>query len=808
MLTVSKINNAKYYLRQCQSSAQLFDRTQPGEPMGVWLGSAVSRLGLPETVKEKHLRSLLDGKDLYGERLVKEHPNRISGWDLVVAAPKSVSLLWAIAPEKIQVQIEELHLQSVAKAMKWMESQLQSRRAADGTDRQSVVVAIAAFGHCTNQDRQPHLHHHCVVPNVGLGYGFTGAIDSTTLYRYQKAAGALYRAEFASTLAAELGLSIQRTDQSFEIVPFSREQGIYQSLITTLSSRRVAIEQQQPKDSSEAARISKATRSPDKELRSRQEVFNQTRLLAERYGLTQNAIKRLMRPGRKFGWVRTQWNEWKCLREARTNVVRFQSHFSKRDLVCLLAQAAQGRGISANRVLELAEKVISSRYIRSLGQHRGEQRFTTHRIYKQEQSLMRSISNIQNRSPMLVRSRIVDDSIQRYGLSEEQAQCLKHLCQSPNGLKILTGLSGTGKTQVVAALSDSLARGGYQVVTVSPSAQSLSDRISHPQSFLSSLLDTTAQNLTVGQILWRLEKGQFSLSRSSAVVVDDANRMSLTQVSNLTAAVERSGAKLILSGDLHVPQFSGAFQAIARTQKPIELKQLHRQVQERDRAFIREIADGKTMKALKDLLERNQLTLHSSRREAIHTIVQQWAQNAPQDFRNHQIIVDSRLLAHEVNQTAQATLKQHGLLQGTPLSVGSILLYVGDRIQFQQHHRLDGICKGDTATVLKLSKLMRTATVQLDNGARRVISLQPTQNVKLGYAVQSAQLGTRVPAQAYVLTEGVCREQTLAQISQFSSRMHLHSWQTGSSILRELARLMQVERDYQLAVEIEQTRTQ
>ncbi len=808
MLTVSKLNNANYYLRQCQTSTQAFDRTQPGEPTGIWLGSAPPSLGLPEMVKAKHLRLLLDGKDIYGEKLVKDHPNRVAGWDLVFAAPKSVSLFWAIAPEDVQNQIEALHTQAMTKAITWLESQTFSRRGADGSDRQPIKLAIAAFGHSTNQDGQPHLHHHCLVPNIGLGYGFTGAIDSTTLYRYQKAAGALYRAEYAAKLESELGLAIRRTEQSFEIEPFSRAKGIHRSLMDTLSSRRVAIEQQQPKDPSGAAHIAKVTRSTNKDLRSRQEVCEQTRLLASRYGVTQKHIERLIQSGRESGWLRSRWNEWKCLREARTDVVRFQSHFSKRDLVCSLAQAAQGKGINAARILELAETVLASRYVRSLGEHRGEQRFTTHRMYKQEQSLMRSIEKIQSRSPILVRSRIIADSIQHYGLSEEQGQCLKHLCQSPSGLKVLTGLSGSGKTQVVASLSDALIRAGYRVVTVSNFPQSLSDRIQQTRSLLSSLLKEKPQHFTVGQLLWRLEQGQISLSRSSVVVIDDAHRLSLPQMSSLMAAVERSKAKLVLSGDRQVSQFSSAFQAITRSHPSIELKELHRQVQERDRAFIREIADGKTMKALKNLLERNQLTLHSSRREAIHTIVEQWAQNAPQDFRNHQIIVDSRLLAHEVNQTAQATLKRHGLLQGTPLSVGSILLHVGDRIQFQQHHRLDGICKGDTATVLKLSKLMRTAIVQLDNGARRVISLQPTQNVKLGYAVQSTQLGTRVPAQAYVLTEGVCREHTLAQISQFSARMHLHSWQTGSPILRELARSMQVERDYQLAVEIEQTRTQ
>jgi conjugative relaxase-like TrwC/TraI family protein len=804
MLTVSKLNNANYYLRQCQTSTQTFDRTQPGEPTGIWLGSASPLLGLPETVKAKHLRFLLDGKDIYGEKLVKDHPNRVAGWDLVFAAPKSVSLFWAIAPENVQNQIEVLHTQAMTKAITWLESQTYSRRGADGLDRQPIKLAIAAFSHSTNQDGQPHLHHHCLVPNIGLGYGFTGAIDSTTLYRYQKAAGALYRAEYAAKLESELGLAIRRTEQSFEIEPFSRAKGIYRSLMDTLSSRRVAIEQQQPKDPSEAARIAKVTRSTNKDLRSRQEVCEHARSLASRYGVTQKHIERLIQPGRESGWLRSRWNEWKCLREARTEVVRFQSHFSKRDLVCSFAQAAQGKGINADRILELAEKVLTSRYVRSLGEQRGEQRFTTNRIYKQEQSLMRSIEKIQSRSQILVRARIVADSIQRYGLSAEQGQCLKYLCQSPSGLKALSGLSGCGKTQVLAALTDSLTRSGYQVVTASNLPQSLSDRIPQTRSLLSSLLKEKPQHFTVGQLLWRLEQGQLFLSRSSVVVVDDAHRLSLTQMNSLAAVVERSKAKLVLSGDRQVPQFSGAFQAIARLYPSVELKELHRQVHECDRMIIQNIVDDKVIRSLMDLAERNQLAIHLSRRDAISAIVQQWGGNALQNFQNHRIIVDSAQVAREVNQTAQAFLRDRGVLQGNPMQVRALLVHVGDRIRFEQNQQLDGICKGDAGVVIKLDKLMGTITVQVDSGDRRVISLTQTKEFNLDYAVRATQIAT-APSHAYVLMEGIGKESVLSQITQFRERLCIHSWRAGDSHMRDLARSLQCEHKQKMGIEIERS---
>ncbi len=74
----------------------------PDEPAGRWWGSGVDALGLAGEVQGDQLRSLLAGEDpatgwplgrSFGERSAR-------GFDATFSAPKSVSALWALTPDR------------------------------------------------------------------------------------------------------------------------------------------------------------------------------------------------------------------------------------------------------------------------------------------------------------------------------------------------------------------------------------------------------------------------------------------------------------------------------------------------------------------------------------------------------------------------------------------------------------------------------------------------------------------------------------------------------------------------------------
>src|SRR5436190_1936870 len=91
----------EYYLRLAQEDYYFNN----GEPMGEWYGRGAARLGLSGRIEPDHLRRMLDGHSPDGKReLVQNarHKDRQSAWDLTFSAPKSLSVLYAMAAEEVR----------------------------------------------------------------------------------------------------------------------------------------------------------------------------------------------------------------------------------------------------------------------------------------------------------------------------------------------------------------------------------------------------------------------------------------------------------------------------------------------------------------------------------------------------------------------------------------------------------------------------------------------------------------------------------------------------------------------------------
>ncbi len=97
---IKGVGQGDYYLSLAREDYYL----EGGEPLGEWLGEGAKLLGLENQVKGEDLRNLMGGKDKAGNSLVQnvDDPNRRSAFDLTFSADKSVSIIWALSPEKEQ----------------------------------------------------------------------------------------------------------------------------------------------------------------------------------------------------------------------------------------------------------------------------------------------------------------------------------------------------------------------------------------------------------------------------------------------------------------------------------------------------------------------------------------------------------------------------------------------------------------------------------------------------------------------------------------------------------------------------------
>ncbi|HEX6395247.1 MAG TPA: MobF family relaxase [Acidimicrobiales bacterium] len=156
---------AGYYLKQ-----------GPGE----WLGRGSDRLGLHGGIEAAAMTAVLRGCDpsrgVYLPRV--KSPRRRAGWDLVFAAPKSLSLVSATSSgtaSDLEPSIGFAHRCAVRGAVEHLERE------------SGKEIVGAAFDHLHNAGGEPHLHTHVLVANLAPTAAGWAALG-TWLHREELAA--------------------------------------------------------------------------------------------------------------------------------------------------------------------------------------------------------------------------------------------------------------------------------------------------------------------------------------------------------------------------------------------------------------------------------------------------------------------------------------------------------------------------------------------------------------------------------------------------------------------------------------------
>ncbi len=213
MLTIAKLSagGEAYYLSTVATGVEDY-YVGTGEVAGYWAGTAAAELGATGDVTAESLRALLGGTDAAGGRLAGMRGNRkVPGWDATVAAPKSVSLLWALAEPDAAEAVREAHDAAVAAALAYLEGHAAfTRRGTNGVEHVQVDgLAAAAFRHRSSRNLDPHLHTHVLIANTARtgDDGRWRTIESRYLYAGAKTAGYLYQAVLRHELTARLGVA-------------------------------------------------------------------------------------------------------------------------------------------------------------------------------------------------------------------------------------------------------------------------------------------------------------------------------------------------------------------------------------------------------------------------------------------------------------------------------------------------------------------------------------------------------------------------------------------------------------------------
>lgn len=143
----------------------------------------------------------------------------VVGFDLVVAAPRPVSILLAVGTLIEQQAVVKSHRDAVTAAINYLDERgvvTRQTRRGDLRDEQGHWERVVAFTHGVNRHSEPHLHDHVLVGSRPANASY--ALDSRSLNVHLGAADALYRASLRVDIRERTGRNVWRSFQGVEHV--------------------------------------------------------------------------------------------------------------------------------------------------------------------------------------------------------------------------------------------------------------------------------------------------------------------------------------------------------------------------------------------------------------------------------------------------------------------------------------------------------------------------------------------------------------------------------------------------------------
>jgi conjugative relaxase-like TrwC/TraI family protein len=199
-------------IRQTQAEYYLSDLALelPVSGPGHWTGRAAEGLGLGGAVEPDEFRRMLQGRHPRAELVLGSGRVSVPAFDLTFSAPKSASVLFALAGAETARTVLATHAEAVAGSLSYLEQHALTATRRAGPTRVVLPTsgAVAAvFTHGISRNGDPHLHSHVVLANlVHAADGRWGACDRRGIEAHRAAASAVYEAHLRSGLTAALGV--------------------------------------------------------------------------------------------------------------------------------------------------------------------------------------------------------------------------------------------------------------------------------------------------------------------------------------------------------------------------------------------------------------------------------------------------------------------------------------------------------------------------------------------------------------------------------------------------------------------------
>jgi conjugative relaxase-like TrwC/TraI family protein len=689
-----------------------------------------------ETV-ERLCRKVLkvDPRELYGEGFDpawqhrgKRVNERVQSFDHCFSSPKSVSLLAAGGGDRVRRQVAEARDDALQVGIGYLERHgVGVRRDHNGADRYQVsggLVAVA-FEHRMSRSGDPQYHTHVLVQNAAQGPdGRWTALDSDRLYAHLMAADHLYLAAERAALTERLGVRwgpVDARSGAAEIVGLDDR-----ALIERFSKRSEQIDHWLAEQGLSGIKASSAaavaTRAPKDHSESEQSVYQRwARELAEQ-GVGERQLAEVSSGGRGRPATRTELDAALDALAGPDGLTGQASTFTRPEVVDALAKrlpVAPSAEQAVTQAEDTADRFLQERAVRVARHQRlGVDRFSTPELLTLERQLVDGATSRTGESCAVVRSDLVRQVLDRHAtVGEDQAAMVRDLTQGGDGVAVVVGRAGSGKTWALGLAREAFELDGHQVLGCAPTGIAT----------VGLAEEGFTDACTVDRLLLDLQAGRTELDSRTVLVVDEAAMVATRKLVPLLRHAERAGAKVVMVGDDR--QFAsiaagGGFRALRLRLGASELTVNRRQVEAWEQRAIEDVRAGNLEQAIAAYAEHDRIRAFEARDDRDRALLADWWQ-AHQAGEQPVVYAHRRAQVDQLNSVCQRLRADHGQLGHERLAVGDRVFAVGDLVVLGANakDRL-GVVNGTTAVIVGVDVPGRAMTVRtLEDDPPRVVRL-------------------------------------------------------------------------------------
>jgi conjugative relaxase-like TrwC/TraI family protein len=673
MMSIGKLGRGqeRYYLDKVAEGAEDYYSGE-AEAEGYWLGDAARELGLEGAVKADQLTAMLTGDNpATGRPLGLRHVEggAVPGFDLTFSAPKSVSLSWALGGPPVGAEVKEAHAASVEAALDYLQqTACWTRRGAGGREFvKGNGFLAAAYPHRSSRAGDPQLHTHVLIANATFAEGRFTRLYHPAIYEHAKAAGYIYEAHLRDELTRRLGVRWGEVRNGIADI-----EGFDPEHLRAFSTRRAEIlEAAGEGASARALQVATLTtrRPKDRDLTS-ESLRDLWRRKAAEIGLDQEAIRAT------FGHECQAPEGRASLAAVEQALTSNASHFDRRDVIQALADCLPA-GAPGAEVVELADTYLARPEVIRIAETAKGERFTTRAIWELEQKALASAEAMAAHSDRAVVGELIVGRVlsQRPSMKADQRAMVERLLRGGEGLVVVIGEAGTGKTYAVTAAAAGWTQAEVELRAAAPTWRAAN-------VLRSEGLEARSLASLLARFDRAVERGAAPVPSGSVLLVDEAGMVDSRALARLIDHAQAAEAKLVLIGDpaqLGEIEAGGLFAAISSRSEPIVLDEVIRHRHELEREGAKLIREGAGSEAISIYEGAERVTVSddpAARREAM---VEDWWQRFAEG-EDALMVAKRNAEVRELNILAREQMRAAGRLGAQEIEVGEVRFAVGDQI--------------------------------------------------------------------------------------------------------------------------------